>query len=51
MSYAPNVFITETRVPERFIGKSIIELQIRSVYHVNVIALKNPANENDQKAL
>lgn len=38
--YAPNVYITEIKVPEKFIGKSIIELQIRSKYEVNVIALK-----------
>jgi len=38
--YAPNVYITEVKVPENFIGKNIIELQIRSIYHVNVIALK-----------
>ncbi|OFX47518.1 MAG: hypothetical protein A2X10_05225, partial [Bacteroidetes bacterium GWA2_33_15] len=38
--YAPNVYITEIKVPETFIGKNIIELQIRSIYHVNVIALK-----------
>jgi len=38
--YAPNVYITEVKVPETFIGKNIIEIQIRSVYHVNVIALK-----------
>jgi len=38
--YAPNVYITEVKVPETFIGKNIIELQIRSIYNVNVIALK-----------
>lgn len=38
--YAPNVYITEVKVPETFIGKNIIEIQIRSIYHVNVIALK-----------
>lgn len=47
--YAPNVFITETKVPERFIGKSIIELKLRTNYHVNVIALKNSNPENDAK--
>lgn len=38
--YAPNVYITEVKVPESFIGKNIIDLQIRNIYHVNVIALK-----------
>jgi len=38
--YAPNVYITEVKVPENFIGKNIIELQIRSIFHVNIIALK-----------
>ncbi len=43
--YAPNVYITEIKVPQQFVGKSIIELQIRSHYKVNVIALKTLAEK------
>jgi trk system potassium uptake protein TrkA len=43
--YAPNVYITEIKVPKQFIDKSIIELQIRSNFKVNVIALKKVSEQ------
>ena len=49
--YAPKVYITEVKVPKSFIGKTIIDLQIRTNYQLNVIALKQVAeNENAEEA-
>ena len=32
--------LAEIKVPEKFIGKSIKELQLRNKYHINIIAIK-----------
>ena len=34
--------IVEVKVPDKWIGKSIIDLEIRKKYHVTVIAVSNP---------
>lgn len=36
--------VIEFAVPDEFVGKTLIELQLRSKYHVEVIAIKNVMN-------
>lgn len=38
--FAPDIFLIEVPVPDKFVSKSILELEIRSKYNVNVIGLK-----------
>jgi len=38
--FSPDVFLIEVPVHERFVGKSILDMEIRSKYNVNVIGLK-----------
>jgi trk system potassium uptake protein len=38
--FAPDIYLIEVPVPERFARKSILDLEIRSKYNVNVIGLK-----------
>ncbi len=37
--------LAEIKVPEKFIGKSIKELQLRNRYHINIIAIKKKVPE------
>ncbi len=37
--------LAEIKVPEKFIGKSIKELQLRNKYHINIIAIKKKMPE------
>ncbi|PWJ39143.1 NAD-binding protein [Sediminitomix flava] len=47
---APNFFITEFRIPSKFIGKTIHELQIRSTHRVNIIALKEIVEDHQERS-
>ncbi len=38
--YQAGIFIGEVKVPEKFFGKNILELQIRNEYQINIIAIK-----------
>ena len=38
--FAPDIFLIEVPVPDKFASKSILELEIRTKYNVNVIGLK-----------
>jgi trk system potassium uptake protein len=38
--------IAEVRVPERYVGKTLIEANLRQQHHMNVIALKKPDEED-----
>jgi trk system potassium uptake protein TrkA len=38
--YARGVFLSEIEIPKNFLGKSILELNIRNEYHLNIVALK-----------
>lgn len=37
----PEYSIYETPVPESWIGKNIVELQVRSKYHINILAIRS----------
>jgi trk system potassium uptake protein TrkA len=49
--FAPDVFMIEVPVPKEFIGKSIIELGIRTKYRVNVIGLKIVDKDSKNKEI
>ncbi len=38
--FAPDIYLIELPIPEKFAGKTVVELEIRSKYDVNVIGLK-----------
>ena len=45
--FAPDIYLIEVPVPEKFTRKSILELEIRSKYNVNVIGLKMMEKSSD----
>jgi trk system potassium uptake protein TrkA len=44
--FAPDVYLIEVPVPEKFIGKTIIDMEIRTRFKVNVIGLKLLSKDN-----
>lgn len=38
--FAPDIYLIELPIPEKFAGKTVVELEIRTKYDVNVIGLK-----------
>ena len=45
--FAPDIYLIEVPVPDRFVGKTIVDLEIRTRYNVNIIGLKSPANDTE----
>lgn len=45
--FSPGVFICEMDVPEKFVGKTIIQLKIRNKYNINIIGLKEFLQTNN----
>jgi trk system potassium uptake protein TrkA len=43
--FAPDIYLIEVPVPDEFIGKSIVDLGIRTQYNVNIIGLKSPVDD------
>lgn len=41
LELAPGYAIYETSVPEQWVGETILELQVRTKYRVNVLAIRN----------
>lgn len=44
--FSPDIFLIELPVTEKLIGKSIVDLEIRSKYNVNIIGLKSTVEES-----
>jgi trk system potassium uptake protein TrkA len=44
--FSPDIFLIELPITEKLIGKSIVDLEIRSKYNVNIIGLKNTMEES-----
>jgi trk system potassium uptake protein TrkA len=44
--FAPDIYLIEVPIPEEFVGKTIVDLEIRTRYNVNIIGLKNPAGDD-----
>jgi trk system potassium uptake protein TrkA len=45
--FAPDIYLIEVPIPGRFIGKSIVDMEIRTKYQVNVIGLKMVQKDPD----
>lgn len=45
--YAAGLYISEVTAPKRFIGKTIIDLNVRKNYNLNVVALKEHITNKD----
>jgi len=45
--FAPDIFLIEVPIPGRFIGKSIVDMGIRTKHNVNVIGLKMVQKDPD----
>jgi trk system potassium uptake protein TrkA len=45
--FAPDIYLIEVPIPARFIGKSIVDMEIRTKYEVNVIGLKMVQKDPD----
>jgi trk system potassium uptake protein TrkA len=41
ISFAPEYSIATVAVPDKFVGKTLMELQLRSKYNIEVIAIRN----------
>lgn len=46
MEISPEFSISETPVPESWVGKSILELDVRKKYHINILAIKQEDDIN-----
>ncbi len=46
MEISSEFSISETPVPERWVGKSILELDVRKKYHINILAIKQEDDIN-----
>jgi trk system potassium uptake protein TrkA len=44
--FAPDIYLIEVPIPNEFVGKTIVDLEIRTRYNVNIIGLKSPAGED-----
>ena len=38
--FAPGIYLGEFKIPEKYYGKTIVELNIRQIFKINIIALK-----------
>lgn len=47
--FASDVYLIEVSVADKIIGKTIVELEIRSKYNVNIIGLKSSTQESELK--
>ena len=45
--FAPDIYLIEIQIRGEFIGKTIVEMGIRSKYNVNIIGLKSAMDEPD----
>jgi len=43
--FAPDIYLIEVPIPPEFIGKTIVDLEIRTRFNVNIIGLKSPHDE------
>jgi len=46
--FAPDIYLVEIKIPGELIGKTIVELEIRSKYNVNIIGLKSTINDSGE---
>ncbi|HPD64054.1 MAG TPA: NAD-binding protein [Bacteroidia bacterium] len=44
---SPGIFLCEMDVPESFVGQTIIELDVRNKYGINIIGLKKHSEDNE----
>jgi len=47
--FSSDIFLIELPITEKLIGKSIVDLEIRSNYNVNIIGLKNTQHEAEKR--
>ncbi|KPK80911.1 MAG: hypothetical protein AMS27_15985 [Bacteroides sp. SM23_62_1] len=45
--FAPDIYLIEVPIPDRFVGKTIVDLEIRTRYNINIIGLKSPASDTE----
>ena len=46
--FAPDLYLIEVQIPEKYAGKTIMDLKIRSTYNVNIIGLKQARTESGE---
>jgi trk system potassium uptake protein TrkA len=44
--FAPDIYLIEVPIPDEFVGKTIVDLEIRTRYNVNIIGLKSPGGDD-----
>ncbi len=44
--FAPDIYLIEVPIPDEFVGKTIVDIEIRTRYNVNIIGLKSPAGDD-----
>lgn len=47
--YAPNMYISEVSPPPQFWGKSIVDLNVRKNYNLNIVALKESFEDGTEQ--
>ena len=47
--YAHNMYISEVVAPQQFLGKSIVDLNVRKNYNLNIVALKENFEDGSER--
>ncbi len=49
--FAPDIYLIEIPIPDQFVGKTIVDLEIRTRFNVNIIGLKSPGDTDQNERI